>query len=350
MSPTPMNLTPGSAMRHFAFAMALTLPLAALAADERLSVVCSADMEWCQLMKNRFEAETKIKVSMIRKSAGEAYAKIRAEASNPKTDIWWAGTGDPHLQAASEGLTEVYKSPALAKQHPWAQKQAETARYRSVGIYLGVLGMAYNETVLKKKNIAPPQCWKDLLKPAYKGEIEMANPNSSGAAYNALATVVQLFGEDEGMNFLSKMGQNVSKYPNAGVAPGEDVGRGEAGVAIGFMHDLMKMTVAGFPVKVLAPCEGTGYEIGSMSIVKGARNMEEAKKFYEFALRADVQSDAVKALAFQIPSNTAATIPPAAPRLENIKTINYDFATYGSSETRKRLLQRWTTQIYAAGN
>ena len=126
--------------------------------------------------------------------------------------------------------------------------------------------------------------------------------------------------------------------------------RGEAGVAIGFMHDLMKLTVAGFPVKVLPPCEGTGYEIGSMSIVKGAKNMEQAKKFYEFALRPDVQSEAVKALAFQIPSSVAATIPAASPRLENIKTINYDFAKYGASDTRKRLLQRWTTQIYSAGN
>lgn len=320
----------------------------ALAVDNNLSVLCSADMDWCQLMKNRFEAETKIKVSMIRKSAGEAYAKIRAEASNPKSDIWWAGSGDPHLQAANEGLTEEYKSSSLGKQHPWAQKQAEAAKYRTVGVYLGILGIAYNETVLKKKNIPAPQCWKDLVKTVYKDEIEMANPNSSGAAYNALSTVVQLMGEEEAFGFLKKMGQNVIKYPNAGVAPGEDVGRGEAGVAIGFMHDLMKMTVAGFPVKVVAPCEGTGYEIGSMSIIKGAKNMEEAKKFYEFALRADVQSDASKAMAFQLPSNPAATYPANAPKLETIKTINYDFAKYGASETRKRLLQRWTNEIYSA--
>jgi iron(III) transport system substrate-binding protein len=337
-------------IQTLAIAVAMTLPVAAFGADEKLSVLCSADMEWCQLMKNRFEAETKIKVSMIRKSAGEAYAKIRAEAANPKSDIWWAGSGDPHLQAASEGLTEEYKSPALGKLHPWAQKQAEIAKYRTVGIYIGVLGLAYNETVLKKKNIPPPQCWKDLVKPDYKGEIEMANPNSSGAAYNALSTVVQLFGEEDAFSFLEKMGRNVSKYPNAGVAPGEDVGRGEAGVAIGFMHDLVKLTAAGFPVKVVSPCEGTGYEIGSMSLVKGARNMVEAKKFYEFALRADVQGEAVKALAFQLPANPAAAIAPATPRLENIKTISYDFAKYGSSETRKRLLQRWTTQIYSAGN
>ncbi len=336
-------------VRVLAASLALLLPMQASAADNRLSILCSADMEWCHLMKTQFEAHSKVKVSMIRKSAGEAYAKIRAEASNPKTDVWWAGSGDTHLQAASEGLTEVYRSPALAQQHPWAQKQAEASQYRTAGIYLGVMGMAYNEKVLKSKNLPAPQCWKDLANPAYKGEIEMANPNSSGAAYNALATLVQLFGEDEAFAFLAMMGRNVSKYPNAGVAPGEDVGRGEAGIAIGFMHDLQKLTQTGLPVKIVAPCEGTGYEIGSVSIVKGARNMKEAKAFYEFALRADVQSNAVKANAFQIPSNTAAAIPAAAVRLESTKTIAFDFVKFGAAATRKRLLQRWTTQIYSGG-
>lgn len=331
--------------------MILSLGLArpAHAADERLSVLCSADMEWCQLMKKRFEAEGKIPVSMIRKSAGEAYAKIRAEAANPKTDIWWAGTGDTHLQAAADGLTEVYQSAALPSLHPWARKQAAAGAYRTTGIYLGVMGLAYNEKLLAAKKIAPPKCWKDLARPEFKGEIEMANPNSSGAAYSALSTIVQLYGEDEAFTFLSAMGRNVSKYPNAGVAPGEDVGRGEAGVAIGFMHDLMKLTVAGLPVKIVAPCEGTGYEIGSMSIIKGARNMGAAKKFYEFALRADVQGAAAAAQAFQIPSNMTAAVPRSAVRLDDIKTIDVDFAKFGAPATRKRLLQRWSTQIYAAG-
>ncbi|MFS8049239.1 iron ABC transporter substrate-binding protein, partial [Rhizobium sp. BR 314] len=68
-----------------------------------LNVICSADPEVCDLMKARFEQQSDIKVNMVRLSAGETYAKIRAEARNPKTDIWWAGTGDPHLQAATEG-------------------------------------------------------------------------------------------------------------------------------------------------------------------------------------------------------------------------------------------------------
>lgn len=322
------------------------LPLSGHAA-ERLNVLCAADNDWCELMRNAFEAESKVEVSMVRKSAGEIFAQIRAEASNPKTDVWWAGTGDPHLQAAAAGFTEVYKSPQLDKLQPWAQKQAELSGHRTVGIYLGVLGIGYNPEVLKRKNVAPPKCWKDLLSPAYRGEIQIANPNSSGAAYATLATLVQMQGENEAFGFMKKLNDNVNQYTKSGSAPAKGLARGEIGVGLTFQHDMLKETAAGFPVEVVSPCEGTGYEVGSMSIVKGAKNMVNAKRFYEFALRADVQSLAVKANAFQVPANKAASVPPRAPRLESIKTINYDFAKYGSDETRKRLLKRWDEEIFA---
>jgi len=112
----------------------MVIPTASQAAD-KLNVLCAADNDWCEVMRNAFEKETKVEVSMVRKSAGEIFAQIRAEASNPKTDIWWAGTGDPHLQAAADGFTEVYKSPQFDKLQPWAQKQAEISGYRTVGIY-----------------------------------------------------------------------------------------------------------------------------------------------------------------------------------------------------------------------
>ena len=332
--------------RQLLLSSLLLLPIASQAAD-RLNVLCAADNDWCELMRNAFEKETQVEVSMVRKSAGEIFAQIRAEASNPKTDIWWAGTGDPHLQAAAAGFTEVYKSPLLDKLQPWAQKQAEISGYRTVGIYAGLLGIGYNPELLKQKKLAPPQCWKDLLNPALKGEIQIPNPNSSGTAYATIATLVQLQGENEAFAFMKKMNENVSQYTKSGSAPAKALARGETAVGITFQHDLLKETVAGFPVEIVSPCEGTGYEIGSMSLVKGAKNMATAKRFYEFALRADVQSLAVKAGSYQVPSNKAASIPPKAPRLESIKTINYDFAKYGSEDVRKRLLKRWDDEIFS---
>src|SRR5690606_41246960 len=111
------------------------------------------------------------------------------------------------------------------------------------------------------------------------------------------------------------------------------------------MHDAVSMTAEGFPVKSVAPCEGTGYEIGSMSIVKGARNLENAKKWYDWALKAEVQSHMKDAKSFQLPSNSKAEVPKEAPKFEEIKLIDYDFATYGDPPTRKGLARRGGREI-----
>ena len=108
-------------------ALALAAPLSAQAQGE-LVVYCTVQEEWCRPMVEAFQKTTGIRVLMTRKSAGEFYAQIKAEASNPRGDVWWGGTGDPHLQAAEEGLTEPYKSPRMAELSDWAVKQWEAAK------------------------------------------------------------------------------------------------------------------------------------------------------------------------------------------------------------------------------
>jgi iron(III) transport system substrate-binding protein len=316
-----------------------------MASAAKLTLYCSAQEDWCQLVANTFQDKTGIKVNMTRKSSGETFAQIKAESSNPKGDIWWGGTGDPHLQAAEEDLTAPYVSAMRSELNDWAISQATSAGDKTIGIYSGALGYGYNEDLLKANNLPAPACWKDLTKPEYKGFVQMANPNSSGTAYTTLATMVQLFGEDDGFQFMKDLHKNINQYPKSGSAPIKAAGRGENTVGIVFMHDAVKQAVSGFPIKVVAPCEGTGYEIGSMSIVKGARNMDEAKMFYDWALSAEAQTLALDVKAFQVPSNKGAKTSPSAPDLSSIKLIDYDFKTYGSSAERKRLLKKWDDEV-----
>ena len=326
--------------------MALSVTSGAFAAD-KLTFYCSAQEDWCQLMTKEFSAATGIKVNMTRKSSGETFAQVKAESANPKGDVWWGGTGDPHLQAAEEGLTVAYESPMRGQLQDWALRQADSASNKTIGIYSGALGYGYNEDLLKKNNLPAPSCWKDLLKPAYKGHVQMANPNSSGTAYTTLATMVQIFGEKDGFDFMKGLHKNINQYTKSGSAPIKAAAKGENTIGIVFMHDAVKQAVSGFPIKVVAPCEGTGYEIGSMSIIKGARNMESAKKFYDWALSADTQSLALQVKAFQVPSNKSSKTSPAAPDLSSIKLIDYNFKKYGSSAERKRLLKKWDVEVYA---
>lgn len=316
-----------------------------VAQAESLTLYCSADEAWCQQIKTGFEEKTGITVDMTRKSSGETYAQVRAEASNPKGDVWWGGTGDPHLQAAQEGLTEEYISPMRGELHDWAIKQAEASGNKTIGVYSGALGFGYNKDLLAKNGLAEPKCWEDLTKAEYKGQIQIANPNSSGTAYTTLATMVQLFGEDKGFDYMKALHKNINQYTKSGSAPIKAAGLGETTIGIVFMHDAVAQTVAGFPIVTVAPCEGTGYEIGSMSLIKGARNPEAAKKFYDWALSAEMQSRAQEVNSFQVPSNKSAKQSDKAPDLSTIKLIDYDFKKYGSSDERKRLLSKWDTEV-----
>ena len=116
-----------------------------------------------------------------------------------------------------------------------------------------------------------------------------------------------MMGEEKGFEYLKALHANVNQYTKSGSAPIKAAAQGETMVGIVFQHDAVTMKVSRCARSaVVSPCEGTGYEIGSMSIVKGARNVESAKKFYDFALKADIQSLAAKAQAYQVPSNKAA--------------------------------------------
>ena len=61
------------------------------ATAEKLTLYCSTEEDWCQVMARGFEEATGIDVNMTRKSSGETYAQVKAESANPKGDIWWGG-------------------------------------------------------------------------------------------------------------------------------------------------------------------------------------------------------------------------------------------------------------------
>ena len=332
-------------------AAGLLIALGALAApgparaQEPLTVYCSLLAEWCEIMRVEFEKSSGVKLRTITKSTGEALAQIRAEKENPKADVWWGGGAEQHLQAGELGLLEEYKSPSLPKLHPWAQRIAEVSKFRSTGIYAGTLGIVWNTEQLKKRNLPEPKCWADLLKPEYKGEVQMAHAATSGTSYTFLATLVQLMGEEKAFEYLKKLHVSMNQYPRSGAAPMRNVALGEATLAITWMFAAVAEAEAGFPVKAIAPCEGTGYEVGAVSIIKGAKNAEAAKKFVEFVLSAKAQATGVKAKSYQIPSNLDAPLPPKTPRLEEVKLIPFDFARYGQSGVRSAIIARWEKEI-----
>lgn len=326
-------------------AASIALVSSAVYAQGQVNIICSVQAEHCNMISTVYSRTTGVKVNMSLKGSGEALAQLIAEKDNPKTDIWYGGTGDPHLQAAEAGLSMEYKSPSLPQLYPWAQQQAQQSGYKTVGIYTGPLGFGYNTELLAKKKLPVPTSWADLLKPIYKGDIQVANPASSGTAYTMIATLVQLMGEDKAFEYMKGLHKNVSQYTRSGTGPIKAVARGETAVSISFVHDGPGEKMQGFPIETITPSEGTGAEIGSMTIIKGARNLDAAKKFYEWAITPAAQEMAAAAKQFQLPSNKATKVDPRIPDFKKIKFINYDYAKYGASSERRRLIAKWEKEV-----
>ncbi len=313
--------------------------------SKELSLLCVPQEEWCQGMKQEFEAEFGITVNYVRMSTGEALARLEAERDNPQFDIMWGGPIDTYISGKGEDLFVAYESPNF-------KNLLDLEKYKDpdnfwAGIYVGSLGFCTNSDWLAANpGVEAPTSWDDLLRPEFQGQILVAHPSTSGTSYTALATVLQILGEDAGWTYLQQYAGQMLQFTKSGAAPAKFVGVGEAAVGIVFSHDIVKQIEDGLPLVLSFPEEGTGYEIGGMALVKGAKHMDAAKKWYDWALTAEAQALGPKYQAYQAP--TVKGVDLAYPELLEVNLITYDFQWAG--ENKKAFVDKFTNEISTADN
>ncbi len=315
---------------------------------QQVVVNCTFELEWCEALRVKFEATTGMKAAISRKSDGEVLAQLKAEAGNPRFDVWHSAGPDVTAIATKEGFLEAYKSPKLGELYDWAVKAAASTNYILTPIYTGVIGFGYNADLLAKKGMPEPKCWADLTKAAYKSEIQMADPSTSGTAYTMVTTILQIMGDEKGFAYLKELHKNINQYTRSGTAGIKAAARGETTIGIAFLHDSVAQAVEGFPVKSVAPCEGTGFEMPGVAIVKDARNVEGARKWADFVLSVEGQNVSFDMNKYQIQSNKNAKIHPLAPRADQVKMIDYDLLKYATDDARNAILARFEKEVKSA--
>jgi len=103
-------------------------------------------------------------------------ARIIAEKNNPRVDVLFGGPVETHIAGIKEGIFDPYKPPTFA---------VLASRFKDPnGYWIGIaddpLVFMSNAKFLKENNLKPPTSWEDLLNPAYKGMIQMADARTSG--------------------------------------------------------------------------------------------------------------------------------------------------------------------------
>lgn len=324
--------------RFYVMVLIVLLVCGMLAAERVLHMYTALDENEWPIYVKAFEKATGIKVEVVRLSSGELLARIEAESKNPRASIWFGGPAVDHIAAKKKGLLSPYKS-AMTEKVPAALKDPEGYW---VGIYFGAIGFASNTEILKQLKVDPPTSWRDLLKPEFKGKVSVAFPYTSGTAYTVLAALVALMGEDEAFKYWKELDKQIQQYTKSGSAPVVQAGLGEAAVGIAFAHDIIARGIAkGYPLVLTFPKEGTGYEIGAMSLIKGGPEPDLAAKFIDWMLSVEAQN--LMKEWFRIPANPEAEVALGAVRLEEVKLVPMDFDYFGRE--KDRLNERWRDEI-----
>jgi iron(III) transport system substrate-binding protein len=314
--------------------------------DTELNVLCTPQEEWCQGMKQEFEAMYPITVNYVRMSSGEALARIVAEKDAPTFDIWWGGPIDSFVSAKGQGLLETYDSPNYGNiRDPKLMKDPDN---QWVGVYVGSLGFATNTNWLAAHPDAKaPTSWDDLLKPEFTGQVMVAHPSTSGTSYTAISTVLQIRGEEAGWEYLKQYAGQMASFTKSGAAPAKFVCQGEAAVAIVFSHDTVnEIENNSCPLVLTFPAEGTGYEIGGEAILKGAKNMQAAKLWFDWAISPEGQALGPKYHAYQAPTVNGVEL--SHPELMEANLIDYNFVWSGENKTA--FVDKFTNEIATAEN
>lgn len=318
---------------HGAAVVAATLSIVTLAAmsacgkvdsskkSESVSIACSQQEDFCQTITKAFAKSSGIKTTYVRLGAGEVLARL---ATNPgEFDVWAGGQAENHLLADDKDWVEHY----VPKNTNSLQQEYKDSKGSWTGFYTDSIAFCSNTSELKKKNVKAPTSWNELLTSNLKSSVAMPHPATAGVGYMAMYTQALLHGGNQqaAIDYFKQLNGNVMQYSKSAATGTEQAGRGEVTVAIALDSDCQKAIKAGYSdLKTTYPAEGTGYEVGALSVLKNARNKGSAHAFADWLMSTDAQNLYADVPSFAAPTNPKAKVGKDVSRQDKVKKVNWD--------------------------
>jgi iron(III) transport system substrate-binding protein len=320
-----------------AAAIALAAPIAADAQQRTLTVYSSLDEEQAKALIKGFETKhSDVKINAILGSTAPIIARVIAEAAAPQADVILGNAVSALMSADAKGLLQPYKPANYDKVSAVMRDPRPEPVW--VGIDAWASSVCYNKVEGEKRKIPAPKTWADLTKPEYKGQITMPSPLSSGTAFLAVNGWLTIFGEKGGWEFMDKLHENVATYGHSGSAPCRQAAAGEFVIGISYATPGVKAINDGAPIEIVLPEEGLGWEIEAVSIVKGAKNLEDAKKLADWASSREAAEISAKYLPMSAYDDIQ-SLPKNYPVGEKAKLIKMDFAKLAAN--REAVMAEW---------
>lgn len=323
--------------------LAFSLLLGTATAKETVVVYTSLETEetvdYLKLAKKELPD---LDIQAIRLSTGELGARMLAEKDNPQADLVWGWAVTNMSEFVPKGMLVKYKPKGWDKIP--AHFKDPNGYWVAIDLYAAAL--VPNTKVLQSKNLPMPKGWNDLLNPVYKDMLIMPNPASSGTGFLQVASLLVMLDPDyknkpveknKAWDFLKKLDKNMGQYIKSGSKPAKLTAAGEYAIGLSFAFVYSSLKKKGFPVALVLPEEGAGYELEANALLKGAKHKKAAKKFLDWAISKSAMNQYAKfKLGVTYPNIQG---PKDLPALKTIKLAPMDFPW--QSKNRVKILEIW---------
>jgi putative spermidine/putrescine transport system substrate-binding protein len=330
-------------IKLFGLAVAATLAFAAPAkAADVICYNCPPQWaDWASMLKS-IKADLGYDIPHDNKNSGQTLSQLIAEKSNPVADIAYMGV-DVGYKAKAAGVLEPYK-PKGFDDIPAGLKDPDGYWY---AIHYGTLGLFVNKDALGGKPV--PACWKDLLKPDYKGMVGYLDPSSASVGFVGMVAVNQAMGGDD-KNFDKAIAYFKDLAKNQPIVPKQTsyarVVSGE--IPILFDYDFNayrgKYKEKG-NFEFVIPCEGTVTFPYVEGLVKNAPDKDKAKKVLDYLL--SDKGQAIWTNAFLKPARNVPLPPDVAKRFlpekdyARAKSVNWG----ALASVQKSVVDRYLAEV-----
>jgi iron(III) transport system substrate-binding protein len=303
----------------------------------KLTVYSTLVPEYINDFRKGFETDNPdIELVLWRDSTGVVAAKLVAEKDRPQADAIWGLAVTNMLQLKDLGILDPYAPKSLDRIKAQFRDPANPPAW--VGMEAWAAAICFNTVEAAKKGLKRPSKWSDLADPAYKGQVLMPDPASSGTGYFHVSAWMQLWGEDRAWGYMDKLHDNIAMYIKSGTKPCRMAAAGEFPVGISYELAGVAARQGNAPVEILVMEEGGGWDMDTAAIVKGTKHPEAARRLMDWA--ASEKANRLYArFATMVAMKGIDTNMPFYPKGLEESLIRNDFLRAASN--RDRILKEW---------
>jgi iron(III) transport system substrate-binding protein len=320
---------------------AFITPAAEAQQRTRLTVYTALENEQLAPFKAAAEAAVPgIEIAWVRDSTGVITARLIAERANPRADLVWGLSVFSLLQMEALDMLEPYTPRGAEALRPNFRSAREPMTWTGMDAFVSAI--CFNRIVAQQRNLPRPSSWADLLNPAFRGQLSMPNPASSGTGFLTVAGWIASQGEGPAWDFMTRLHDNMSVYTHSGSAPCNNAARGEVGLGLSFDMRAVTLVNQGAPIDVIVPTDGVGYDLEATAILRGTRNLDAARRLADFAVSREANQLYGRFYAMLARPDVEPTVR-GYPAEFAQRLVSADFSAI--ARDRDRILREWTQRF-----